>query len=563
VGYTSRVPHHRGRGPRLSVACLIVLVLPAGVSASGNREPAVPDSLARPAPSRVFDVRWYNVSAAPLVPVDKDPVSQAIQKRFNVKLTLLGGPPGSGGYLKLVRDIESNGKLGPNDARRKALPDVFPWSASLGGTPPLTELFAPLPVDLIRRNMPRTWTGIQVIALKEGMSPDAAWAPFMSNGVPYAIPRPNPGWMFPAGVIWRADVLEKLGRGVPSTVEEWESVFRAYRQSYPTRIPWTAVQTSLPFQPLFEASGQELSGFIEKDGRVQPGIVQPQMRVVLQTLRRWYANRYIATIDFNGAYGITDTNSLFIGGRNIVSAEVRPEDGSWVCEEPYLVGSIQDLTARRVPGASFVMAPRPVFEGVARAAGGARVPPFGALCFGFSKELAGQPEKLERLMGVVDALAGDSRMYLTAAFGIEGSQWAWQRTSDGRYPRRLASGPAANTGQYWIFPWSANETELSLTPRVLGSITRFYGTPTSLYGAGSAAPRLFSIPYADTGTRTQEEKARFERLFAQIWSRFHEQVLSPVLSGNADIGVFDTFVSWYHENGGDDLERIVTRWAGR
>jgi hypothetical protein len=510
----------------------------------------------------VFPVRWFNASSSTVVPADKDSVARVIEGRFKVKLTLLGGPVGSGGYRSLFDDIDTNGRLGPNDAKRRTLPDIFPWSAGYG-YPRLSDLFAPLPVDLIRRAMPRTWTDIQVTAAKQGLDPAQVWTPFKSNGVIYAIPQPNPGWEFPTGVVWRADALDQLGFGVPTTIEDWEAVFRAWRQEHPDRIPWTGVRANLPYLPLFDATGLEMTGFVLRDGRVQPAMVQPEMRRALQTLRRWYVNGYVAMAAYGTAFDSADTNGLFIAGRNIVTADARPEDGSWVTREPYVVGSIEDLAARRVPGASFVMAPRPVFNGVSSAVARGQVSPFGALCFGFSKELESQPEKLERIMGMVDTLASDTRMYLTAMYGIEGSQWTWQRTSAGRYPQRIPSTTPVNTGRYWIFPWSPHDDEFGMSPRVKDSITRLFGSPASLYGTGAPARPLFSVPYADTGSRALQDKERFQKLINDAWSRFYEQVFFPIVYNNAGLSAFDDFVSWYAGSGGEELEQILTRWAGR
>ncbi len=542
---------------RLIFACAGLCLLFA--SCSGRGEPR--SGVAAPAaPVRSFEVRWFNASAAALLPAEKDPVALAIESRFSIKLTLLGGPPGSLAYQGLARDIENNLKLGPNDARRRTLPDVFPWAATLSGVPSLDGLFAPLPDDLIRRTMPRTWAGIRVLAAKEGMDPASVWAPFTSGGVAYAIPQPLPGWQFPAGVLWRADLLDQLGFSVPSTIDQWEAVFRAARIAYPSRVPWTTVEAGLPFQAIFDATGKDLAGFVRSgDSTLEPGLVQPQMRTVLQTLRRWYAEHYVSVIDSRAVGG--DANAAFVSGRSIVTVDARPEDGSWVCQEPYVIGSIQDLTARRIPGAAFILGPRPVFAGVKTPGGPGRTAPFGALCFGFNRELVGEQAKLERIMSLVDTLAGDNRLYLTAVFGIEGKQWEWDRTPEGRYPRRLASAAPSNAGQYWIFPWTSYETQYALEPRVLDSITRSFGSPASLYGAGGDSRPLFRIPYADQGGRAVDEKRRFETLYTRIWSRFAEEVLYPVVYGTDDISAFDDFVAWYHDSGGEELARIVTRWA--
>jgi hypothetical protein len=537
---------------------LLSLLVPVSASASG--------SLDGSAPARVFEVRWFNVSGAPLIGAEKDAVAQAIERRFNVKLILLGGAYGSGGYRQLAADVETNSRLPERDARRKTLPDVFPWAASLGSGPGVTDLFAPLAFELIKKRMPRTWTGIQVVARKSGMDPDRIWEPFLGGGVPCAIPQPSGSSMYPPGVVWREDILRQLGMGIPSTIEEWESVFRAYVRLRPGSVPWTNVWSGILFLPVFDATGVALDGFVERGGRIQSGLVQPEMRKVLATLQRWYKNHYIMGTDPGYRSVGRDTNKLFIEGQNIVTADALTEDGSWICETPYLVGSIQDQCVRRVPGASFVMAPRPVFAGVARAAR-TSAQPFGGQCFGFNKDLAQEPEKLARVMEMVEALANDSHLYLTGMFGIEGRQWTWDRAAGERFPRRLVSASVtANTGRYWIFPYTALDADYLLSPRVRDSISRYFSAASSLYGlgaaAGSGAP--YTIPYADMGPQAVKEKARYWKLYNDIQSRFWDYLFSPVAFGRAPVdNEFDDFVAWYHDNGGEELEGIVSRWAGR
>jgi hypothetical protein len=202
------------------------------------------------------------------------------------------------------------------------------------------------------------------------------------------------------------------------------------------------------------------------------------------------------------------------------------------------------------------MGPRPVYAGVDRAAGGTAAP-FSTSCFGFNAALAGQPEKLARIMSMVEIIANDSPTYLSARFGVEGIQWKWEWADGRRYPVRLpGSGSLSSAGRYWILPWSSNDATYLLSPGVLDSIDKLFGSPGTMYGSGALAGSLrpFAIPYATASQRALEGSIRM---------RFMEEVLIPILYDSVDFEVFDRFAAWYRDNGGDELERIVNGWAAR
>jgi putative aldouronate transport system substrate-binding protein len=547
-------------GRRTVVFLLLLVLLPARARASGAADSA--------GSSVTYPVRWFNESDAALVPVAKDPVSQAIQKRFNVKLTLLGGTAASGGaFARLMGDVKANVGLPADSYYRRGLPDVFPWYVGIEPPPSeVTELFAPLSFDLIRRVMPRTWTDIQVLATRRGMDPRQAWAPFESGGAVYAIPVPVGSSVYPTGVLWRADVLRELGKEVPATVEEWEAVFRAYRKAHPTGIAWTCTLSLDFFQPLLEATGQDLRGFVERDGAVESGLIQPGMRKVLQTLRRWYLERYIDFVPNRHRTVAVDPRELFASGASIVATGVEADGGDWVCDDPLMPGSLPAACTSADPDAELVMGPLPVFVGVTRPAQGTAGLPFGTQCFGFNAELARQPQKLERIMGMVEGLAHDPSMYLTAMFGVQGVHWEWTRSGDERLPGILSGArPAANTGRYWIYPWTDLAAQYIVPRRIRDSITERFEASGSLYAqrGRDAGALTVSIPYAEATSQALQDKAVYRRLSNIILSRFSTFVFQPVILGTTDIGAFDDFVAWYRNNGGDELAAVAARWSRR
>jgi hypothetical protein len=554
TGARAARPRH---SPARAGIALVMLVLAARTSGAEG-------SLENPRPPRTYVVSWYNASAAPLLPAEKDPVAQVLQRRFNITLKLLGGPPNSLGYQRLEGDIRTNARLGPNDAKRRPIPDVFSLDAANDYGTPLERLFMSLSFDLIKTHMPRTWSAIEVAARRKGLDPAQVWAPFMSGGAPYAIPRPIAGAEYPRGVVWRADELALLGAETPVTVDDWEEVFRREKRQHPAGVSWTDGTRGLAFLPVFDATGIPVDGFVLRDGRVQPGMTQPEIREALVTLSRWYRAGYVAVTEDGIGTGAAAA-SMFVEGRTIVTTDAPAEDGSWVSDPPYVPGSIQDACARRVPGATFVTAPRPVFPGVERS----ERPPgrlFGTSCFGFSAELANQPGKLERLMDLVEALANDSSLYLTGMFGILGKQWTWERLGSEPFPRRLPSVVVtANTGRYWIYPYTTLDARYLVSPRVQDSIGRFYGSASSFYGRGlgPVAGVSFGIAYSDSTEQSAGDRARYAGLLSLTWQRFFTDVLAPLGSGGDAGAGFDAFLQWYHESGTDQLEWYATQWSRR
>jgi len=98
-----------------------------------------------------------------------------------------------------------------------------------------------------------------------------------------------------SGLIIRKDWLDKLGLEVPTTIDDWYTVLKAFREKDPNgnglqdELPFTGnwgpghLGTLNLFAPAFG-----VTGFMLKDGKMVYGHIQPEYKQFLETMKKWY-----------------------------------------------------------------------------------------------------------------------------------------------------------------------------------------------------------------------------------------------------------------------------------
>ncbi len=94
-----------------------------------------------------------------------------------------------------------------------------------------------------------------------------------------------------AGIIIRDDWLDKLGLGVPNTIDEWYEVLSAFKKQDPNG---NGFQDEIPFDgwglPYFLPAFGVLNTFCVKlDGTVAYGPMEQEYKAYLETMHKWYA----------------------------------------------------------------------------------------------------------------------------------------------------------------------------------------------------------------------------------------------------------------------------------
>ncbi|MDQ0886778.1 putative aldouronate transport system substrate-binding protein [Paenibacillus sp. V4I9] len=104
-----------------------------------------------------------------------------------------------------------------------------------------------------------------------------------------------------SGLILRKDWLEKLNLKTPTTIDEWYTVLKAFKEKDPNgngkpdELPFTGnwgpgnLTKLLDFSPGFGVLG----GFEMKDGKVAFGPLQPEYKNFVETMKKWYAEGLI------------------------------------------------------------------------------------------------------------------------------------------------------------------------------------------------------------------------------------------------------------------------------
>ncbi|OUS69472.1 ABC transporter substrate-binding protein [Paenibacillus sp. MY03] len=97
------------------------------------------------------------------------------------------------------------------------------------------------------------------------------------------------------GLFLRKDWLDKLNLKVPTTIDEWETVLRAFKEKDPNgngkadEIPFLLELSGINNSHAFVGAwGVTAKGFYQEDGVVKYGAVQPQFLEFIKKMSQWY-----------------------------------------------------------------------------------------------------------------------------------------------------------------------------------------------------------------------------------------------------------------------------------
>jgi putative aldouronate transport system substrate-binding protein len=129
------------------------------------------------------------------------------------------------------------------------------------------------------------------------------------SGKYYVFPmiRPDNGLVF-RGPMVRKDWLDELKLEVPTTIDEWYTVLKAFKEQKGATAPFTAQYSNeLNIQDAFIGAYKTANRYYVDDaGKVKYGPIDPQFKDALTLLRKWYAE---GLIDKDFALN-TDSKSL-------------------------------------------------------------------------------------------------------------------------------------------------------------------------------------------------------------------------------------------------------------
>ncbi|NOU62521.1 extracellular solute-binding protein [Paenibacillus sp. LMG 31461] len=196
------------------------------------------------------------------------------------------------------------------------------------------------------------------------------------DGTYYAFPfiRSDDSLMVFQGPMLRQDYLTELGLGVPTTMDEWYTVLKAFKEKKGMEAPLTFRSKPRALDDIYNGAFIGAYGinrtFYLDNGQVKFGPAQPAYKDFLATMRKWYAegllDKNIATADQK----IQDAN-MTSGKSGATVSQAGSGIGKWIG-----AGTAND------PKYDLVAAPYPVLNKGDK-------PKFGQKSFAFGSEPSG------------------------------------------------------------------------------------------------------------------------------------------------------------------------------
>ncbi len=227
------------------------------------------------------------------------------------------------------------------------------------------------------------------------------------------------------GPILRRDWLEKLGLQVPTTIDEWYSVLKAFKEKDPNgngkadEVPFTPYVSPKPTDG-FRSSGSFIGAwgilmdYYQENGVVTHGAVQPQMKDFLKVMAQWYKE------------GLIDPDFVSLDRKAVDSKATGDILGALVGNAGAAIGNYTALVAPTNPKYKLVGAPYPVLKAGQKPVVGQKEFEYGGQCAAVSSANKHVVETIKWL-----DYAYSPEGHLLFNFGVEGVSYKM----DNGYPR--------------------------------------------------------------------------------------------------------------------------------
>ena len=383
-----------------------------------------------------------------------------------------------------------------------------------------------------------------------------AWLYTQFEGRNYGLPTVDAGANRPRISSWRLDWLRNVGiETVPETLEEMYEALYRFRHNDPDgngrkdTYGWTpnVSHWSLLFAEIFAANGVLAFDLMERDGEVVWGGLLPETKETLRVLQKWYREGLLDPdfpIDSQGR----QVEAKFTSGR---TGYLYPVDypTAYVKEEP---NSLQGKTASFTPGAELIPGPplrTPGGERMGRTWGGA------AHIIQFGRHLEQEPEKVIRVLRMMEEISKDQTLYMEAQRGKRGLHWEYMPE-----PYTDGYGRKKTAGIQLVPPYDNEERNRQNAKELIGGKTSFFFPSTF--------EQLYEIDFMSVSDREWLEthkKTEWGRMnvlgksdvvpssgrFLKDLINYQMTVFIEMVIGDRDIEEFDSFVSEWRRRGGD------------
>lgn len=359
--------------------------------------------------------------------------------------------------------------------------------------------------------------------------------------------------------LWRKDWLDNVGiTKIPETIDEMHDAFVKFVNEDPDGngkkdtygLSGDLKSSYISFCEIFGAYGVLPFDWMEKDGKIVYGGIQPETKEVLSLLADWYkegiidpefitdaTNKSISTKFKNGILGYINNYGADYGNLDATQ------------EEKFL-GIMKKLN----PAAELAVAPLPKGpEGKQ----GSFVWGKGGHIVALGKQVAQQPEKQQRILEMMEVMKNDQDFSLQLVLGTEGVSWEKNTSEEGginwiapydttaQRAKLLGSLELNGTSFYNIIPIN-KETRNAYTPKTQREHNEKYLDPS--LGMKDALLKPDVVPESEKYLKDLQNKQLL--LFAKI------------IKGEKSVADYAEFEKEWNELGGKILEENANALYG-
>jgi putative aldouronate transport system substrate-binding protein len=484
-------------------------------------------------------IRWHGSRGLPnedatIIPMLEELITEKVGYTVRFELT---GTDESNHHPQLEQMLASND-----------LPDCFLYMSL--NEEFLSQAAAKFDLPEMFIHMPELTKYLRGLMNQLGLNEGAIWKMYIddADGMMWGVPRTwDYGWV-PSGQMWRTDILDDLGYGIPTSIAEAERVFESYKLMYPSKyaLGGSGKQPAWQcFDIVFNAYGLVAGGQHVRNGRIVQFFAADEFREVLSVLRRWFEKGFIDP----GFINHTNLDKFRAFGRGEYLVTEWLGRGEWDFAQDQTGGYLSGL--RNVPDAMAVAATHLSASQYAKPI--QRVwNPFLTQVTAFGKHLEDDVQKIYQIMEVADLISQDREVKYLSSYGIEGIHYRIEEgeTAPTAIPIPGSGSPVKNFGYgfYWAGTFS---TASPLRTRDQKTIDDYVLNPEGIYGS-SNLELWFPIV---KGPVTYENGETVEIVAMTGWF----EMLVDIVTGKQPVEYYDEWLLQYYRSGGEEWEKHATR----
>lgn len=370
------------------------------------------------------------------------------------------------------------------------------------------------------------------------------------------------------GLVVRKDLLDQAGLDVPTTIDEWDTALRAFKEMgvipfSPRDSKW--LNTNMPFISAWNMCYFEY----QDEGVVKYGAVQPEFKEYLELMHNWYMDGLL-----DPDYLTSDTKTITAKvSAGLVGSYVGAAGGN--LKNPWYALVEEDVDSP----VEYIGAPVPTLEKGATPKIGPRYDEYTANSGYYITSQCENPELTALVLDFIYSEEANKALY----FGVEGENYVidenglinrYQQQADGTYVDLLESWQPnfgdAGAGQIIgivdydkgvildpegsdvvaTMPLGDNPTALQLKQRHIDEVR---AEALSLWASFEAVNRVPALNYT-----VEDAQARAD-VYGDIETYVYEGVTQFIM-GQRDLDTFDAFVAEIEAMGVNDALAITQKY---